>query len=42
MKHTSLLGPLVSYEDNQLFQKRPLESYLQHLIFFEAYKMAIN
>ncbi len=38
-KHSSLVGPFVSYEENEVFWKLLLEAYLQHYIFFESYEM---
>ncbi len=39
-KHFSILGLLVSYEENEVLWIRTLELYLQHLIFFITYKAA--
>jgi hypothetical protein len=39
-KHFSLLGPIMSYEENELLRIRDLESYSQHFIFFITYKWA--
>ncbi len=38
-KHSSLVGPFISYEENEVFWKLLLEAYLQHYIFFESYEM---
>ncbi len=38
MKHSSLSGPFVSYEENDLLWMQPLELFLQDFIFFVAYQ----
>jgi hypothetical protein len=37
-KHSSLLGPFISYEENEVLWKQAQGLYLQHIIFFMTYK----
>jgi hypothetical protein len=39
-KHSSLLGPLVSYEGKKVLWVQSLELYSRHFIFFRTYKKA--
>ncbi len=39
-KHSSFLGPFVSYEENKLLWINSLRSYSQQFIFFVTYKWA--
>ncbi len=39
-KHFSLLGPFVSYEENEKLRIRHLDPYSQHYIFFVTYEWA--
>ncbi len=38
-KHSSLLGPFIFYEENEVFWKLLMEPFLQKYIFFETYEM---
>ncbi len=39
-KHSSLLGPFTSYEENEVFWIRIKWPYSQHFIFFETNELA--
>jgi hypothetical protein len=39
MKHSSLLGPIAAYEENEVKLESP-GAYSQHLILFTTYKLA--
>jgi hypothetical protein len=39
-KHSSILGSLISYEENKVLILQPLGSYSQNFIFFITYKWA--
>jgi hypothetical protein len=44
-KHSGLLGPLINYEENEVFYKWPLGSCSQYFIFFVSFrpkKLRIN
>ncbi len=40
MKHSSLLGQFVSYEENEVLWIRPQGPYSQRFIFFITYELA--